>query len=243
MSERGNERYLRQMMIEGFGPEAQRRLAGAAVFIAGAGGLGCSAALYLAAAGVGRIRLADHGAVELGNLNRQVLYTQADIGRPKSAVGAERLAALNPDIEIEARQCTLDAASLPSLAAGCALMIDALDNLSDRYELNKAALAAGIPLVHGAVNGFHGQLMTVLPGRSACLMCLYRGKESAGPVPVIGVAAGTIGLLQATEAIRSICGLGGSLAGRLIVYDGLRTDFERVDIPRDPDCPHCGGLK
>jgi molybdopterin/thiamine biosynthesis adenylyltransferase len=239
---RQNERYLRQIIIEGFGSEAQKKLKQATVFIAGAGGLGCSVSLYLAAAGVGRIRIADHGRIELSNLNRQVLYTDRDIGKPKSVVIAERLSALNPEINIEPARCTLDSATLPSLVANCTFIVDALDNLPTRYALNKAALDAGIPLVHGAVNGFHGQLMTVLPGNSACLMCLYRGKEAAGLVPVIGTAPGTIGSLQATEAIRYITGLGGNFAGKLLVYDGLWTDFERIDIPRDPDCPHCGGM-
>jgi molybdopterin-synthase adenylyltransferase len=240
MDERVSERYQRQLAIDGFGVEAQRKLAGATVLIAGAGGLGCSVALHLAAAGVGRLRIADKGKIERSNLNRQLLYTDRDIGRPKSAVIAERLAAFNPEIEIEPRQCSLEAATLEPLAADCTLIVDALDNLSARYALNRAALAAGIPLVHGAVHGFHGQLMSVLPGKSACLMCLYRGKETAGPVPVIGTASGTVGVLQATEAIRLMIGLGRNLAGRLLVYDGLRSEFEELAIPRDPSCPDCG---
>jgi adenylyltransferase/sulfurtransferase len=132
--------------------------------------------------------------------------------------------------------------NLPGLLEGCDLVIDALDNLPTRYALNAAALGLGLPLFHGAVLGFHGQLMTVIPGEGPCLMCLYRGRVTSGLVPVIGAAPGVIGTLQAMEAIKLLTGLGRPVAGRLLVFDGLEMSFEEVAIDRDPDCPQCRGI-
>jgi molybdopterin-synthase adenylyltransferase len=235
------ERYLRQIAISGFGEEAQERLSKARVVIAGAGGLGCGVSLYLAAAGVGEMRIVDPGEVELSNLNRQVLYTEGDIGAGKAEAAARRIALLNPRARLEPVRAPLEDGTAAGLVRGFDLVIDALDNLPARSAVNHAAVDGGIPIVHGAVGGFHGQVMTVLPGRTACLRCLYRGSEAAPAGPVIGVAAGLIGLLQATEAIKCLTGLGRALAGRLLLCDGLAMSFAEVEIPRDPRCPHCGG--
>jgi adenylyltransferase/sulfurtransferase len=211
------------------------------VFVAGAGGLGCAVCLYLAAAGVGTLRIADHGDVETSNLNRQILYTPADVGKAKTAVMSERLTALNPGVRVDARRVTMDPSSLPGLLQGCALAVDALDSLPARYALNKAAMDARIPLLHGAVHGFGGQALTVIPGETACLMCLYQGAAPAvGAIPVIGTAPGTIGLVEAAEAVKLLTGKGRSLAGRLLLYDGLDMSFTELAIARDPSCPHCG---
>jgi molybdopterin/thiamine biosynthesis adenylyltransferase len=234
------ERYARQLSIDGFGEQAQDKLAQARVFIAGAGGLGCAVSLYLAAAGVGRIRIADHGEVELGNLNRQVLYTGADVGTRKVGAIAARLKGVNPNVAIDPLYVTLSDDNLPSLVQESDLLIDALDNLPTRLSLNKAALLRGVPLVHGAIRGFSGQLMTVIPGKTACLMCLYRDKAAAGTTPVIGVAPGVVGLLEATEAIKLLAGLGRRAAGTLLLFDGLEMSFTELPIERDPRCPHCG---
>lgn len=240
MNDQERERYTRQLSIDGFGEAAQEKLAQARVFIAGAGGLGCAVSMYLAAAGVGRIRIADHGEVELGNLNRQVLYTDADIGARKVGAIAVRLQAVNPNVTIDPRHVTLSDESLPFLVEECDLLIDALDNLPTRLSLNKAALTRGVPLVHGAIRGFSGQLMTVIPRETACLMCLYRDKAAAGPTPVIGVAPGVVGLLEATEAVKILAGLGRRMAGTLLLFDGLEMSFTEIPIERDPRCPHCG---
>ncbi len=234
------ERYDRQLIIDGFGPEAQEALARARVLVAGAGGLGCSAALYLAAAGIGSLRIVDDGAVELGNLNRQVLYTEADIGKPKVKAAGSRLAALNREVSLEASETRMDPDSLPALISGCRLIMDCLDNLPTRLALNREALRQGVPIVHGAVHGFHGQLMVVVPGETACLRCLYQRAQFSGVIPVIGVTPGLIGLLQATEAIKLITGLGRPTKGKLLVYDGLETNLSELAIPRDPDCADCG---
>jgi molybdopterin/thiamine biosynthesis adenylyltransferase len=240
VNDQERERYTRQLSIDGFGEKAQEKLARAQVFIAGAGGLGCAVSLYLAAAGVGRIRIADHGEVELGNLNRQVLYTDADIGARKVGAIAARLQGVNPNVKIDPLHVTLSDDNLPSLVQGCDLIIDALDNLPTRLSLNKAALALGVPFVHGAIRGFSGQLMTVIPRETACLMCLYRDKAAAGTTPVIGVAPGVVGLLEATEAIKLLAGVGRRTAGTLLLFDGLEMSFTELPIQRYPRCPHCG---
>ena len=241
LSESERERYSRQLILEGFGPPAQERLKSARALVAGAGGLGSSVALYLAAAGIGALRFADHGTVELSNLNRQVLYSTGDIGQLKVQRLARNLAALNPGTIVETSPETIREENLPALTEGCDVVIDALDNLPTRYLLNRAALERRLPLVHGAVYGFDGQAMTVLPGRSACLVCLYRSAKAEGVVPVLGTSAAIIGCIEATEVIKFLAGLGELLTDRLLLYDGLAMSFREVAIRRDPDCPHCGG--
>jgi molybdopterin/thiamine biosynthesis adenylyltransferase len=241
LSDSERERFRRQIAIEGFGESGQEKLRAARVFVAGAGGLGCAVAIYLAAAGIGKLRIADRGDVELSNLNRQVAYGDRDIGSGKTERLAAWIADFNPELGVEPLRVDMDQESLPDLVRGCDLIIDALDNLSTRFALNAAALRQKIPLVHGAVLGFCGQLMTVLPGKSACLMCLYRGMATSGTIPVMGVAPGVIGSLQATEAIKLLSGLGRPVTGRLIVFDGLEMSFTELEIPRDPECPQCGG--
>jgi len=208
--------------------------------LGGGGGGGCSAALYLAAAGVGSLRIADHGDVELDNLNRQVLYAERDIGTPKVGAAARMIAGLNPGVRVEPVHAEIDETTLPSLMRGCDLVIDALDNLPTRFCLNRVSQRLGMPIVHGAVRGFAGQVMTIIPGRTACLSCLYRGTVISETTPVIGVSPGVIGLLQATEAIKHLTGLGRPLQGVLLLFDGLEMSFTRLEIRRDPGCPHCG---
>jgi molybdopterin/thiamine biosynthesis adenylyltransferase len=234
------ERYGRQLGIDGFGEKAQEKLSRSVALIAGAGGLGCAASLYLAAAGIGRVRIADHGEVELSNLNRQIAFTEGDIGRPKVEAMAERIAGLNSGVAVEPLRLSLTVENLSSLAKGCHVIVDALDNLPTRYALNKTALMLGIPIIHGAVLGFYGQMMTIVPGRTPCLMCLYRNKTAPHAVPVMGATPGVIGALQAAEAVKVITGLGRQMWGRLLMFDGLSMSFTEVEIPRDPDCPHCG---
>jgi molybdopterin/thiamine biosynthesis adenylyltransferase len=240
LSESERQRYARQLILEGFGPAAQERLKGARAFVAGAGGLGSALGLYLTAAGIGALRFADHGAVELSNLNRQILYATDDVGHPKVERLARSLAALNPGTVIETSADTIREESVPGLLAGCDVVIDALDNLPTRYLLNRAAQAARLPLFHGAVYGFDGQAMTVLPGRSACLMCLYNSAKVEGIVPLIGTSPAVIGCIEATEVIKFLTGMGDLLTDRLLLYDGLAMSFREVAIRRDPGCPHCG---
>ncbi len=235
------ERYDRQIIIPGLGTAGQEKLKKAKVFIAGAGGLGSPVAIYLAAAGIGTLRMADHDTVELSNLNRQVLHWEADLGGKKVASAAAKLKKLNSRVRIETTGETITEANAAALVGDADVIVDAMDNLPTRYILNRAAIQKNIPFCHGAVYGFEGRAMTVIPGRCACLNCLYHG--AAVPrekFPVIGVTPAVIGVIQATEVIKYLTGLGELLAGRLLNYDGLAMKFTEFRVKRDPGCPDCG---
>ena len=234
------ERYLRQIAIEGFGEKGQEALSQARVLVAGAGGLGCAVCTYLAAAGIGTLRVVDRGEVELSNLNRQVLFGTGDIGKAKAPTLEARLRDMNPAVRYEALNKTITEESISGMLDRIDLVVDALDNLPTRYLLNKACLDAGLPLVHGAVHGFQGQAMTVIPKRGPCLMCLFGGIEHTGIIPVIGTAPGIVGCIQATEVIKILTGLGAPLVGRLLLIDGLEMRVTEVEVARNPSCPHCG---
>ena len=236
------ERYDRQIMIRGIGEEGQAKLKRAKVFIAGVGGLGSPVSIYLATAGVGTIRLVDHDRVELSNLNRQVLHWDEDIGKRKADSAIEKLKKINQSIEIETVPEMITEDNISRLVNGCDLIVDAMDNLPARYLLNKAAIDKKIPLFHGAVYGFEGRAMTIIPGKSACLWCLYQGRITKGKIPVIGVAPAVIGCIQATEVIKYIVGIGELLTNKLLIYDGLNLEFTKLTVNPDPNCKHCGHL-
>ncbi len=239
------QRYDRQIRISQIGEEGQKRLKQACITVAGAGGLGSPVAMYLAAAGVGRLKIIDEDTVETGNLNRQILHGQPDVGQPKTESAKETLTRLNPDIRITVKQTRITGDNAASLLAGCHGIVDAMDNLKTRYILNRTAISMDIPFFHGAVNGFEGQAMTVIPGQSACLNCLHREptEKVAAPVtPVIGVTPGIIGTIQATEVIKFLIGRGDLLVNRLIRYDGLAMTFNEFGVRPRPDCGHCGQL-
>jgi adenylyltransferase/sulfurtransferase len=237
------ERYDRQIMIRGFGEEGQEKLKRAKVIIAGSGGLGSPVSIYLAAAGVGTIRIIDHDRVELSNLNRQVLHWGEDVGKRKVDSALEKLERLNQGVKIEATEETITEGNVSQLVAGFDLIVDAMDNLPTRYILNKAALERNIPFFHGAVYGFEGRAMTIIPGETACIMCLYRGFFPREKFPVIGVTPAVIGCIQATEVIKYIVGIGDLLTNRLLTFDGLDMKFTEFRVKRDPSCEHCGHLQ
>ena len=234
------ERYDRQIIIANIGEEGQEKLKRARVFIAGAGGLGSPAAIYLTAAGVGMIRVVDHDRVELSNLNRQVLHWDEDVGKKKAASATEKLKKINHEVKIEAIEETITDANVFQLIAGFDVIVDAMDNLPIRYLLNKAAIEKNIPFFHGAVYGFEGRAMTILPGITACLRCVYRGDLPKEKIPVIGVTPAVIGCIQATEVIKYIVGIGELLKNRLLIYDGLDMKFTAFKVKKDPQCEHCG---
>lgn len=234
------EKYARQIMLKGFGQQGQEKLKKARVFIAGAGGLGSSSATYLAAAGVGTLRIVDHDKVDLSNLNRQVLHWPEDIGKRKVGSAKGKLNQLNPAVAIEAIEEKITEANISRLVAGFDLIVDAMDNLPTRYLLNKVAIEKNIPFFHGAVYGFEGRALTVIPGQTACLRCVYRGAIPEETFPVIGVTPAVIGCIQATEVIKYLVGMGQLLANRLLVYDGLNMKFTEFKVKKDPNCPHCG---
>jgi molybdopterin/thiamine biosynthesis adenylyltransferase len=241
LTEKEKQRYDRQIMIYGFGEAGQEKLKKAKAFIAGAGGLGSPAAIYLAAAGIGTIRIADHDTIELSNLNRQILHWEENINEKKVDSAAVKLRKLNPEITIETIPSTITEANSLKLVGDADLIVDAMDNLPTRYLLNKTAIAKGIPFFHGAVYGFEGRAMTVIPGKTACLNCLYHGAEvPREKFPVIGVTPAVIGCIQATEVIKYLTGLGELLTNRLLNYDALRMQFSEFKVNRDPECAHCG---
>ena len=237
--ERERERYSRQILL--FGEEGQERLKKAKVFIAGAGGLGCPIALYLAVAGIGEIRLVDRDIVDRTNLNRQVLHWESDIGELKARSAEAKLREANPDIRVEALAVTIDETNVRDLVAGADLIVDAMDNFPTRYLLNREALRSGVPLIHGAIRGFDGQATTIIPGRTACLDCIFPEAPPGEVFPVVGTTPGVIGLIQANEAIKYITGTGDLLLNRLLLWDGLSTTLETFAVERRPGCPACGG--
>jgi molybdopterin/thiamine biosynthesis adenylyltransferase len=243
LSQEELEKYDRQIMLYGFGEAGQEKLKKARVFIAGAGGLGSPIAIYLAVAGVGSLRIVDHDKVELSNLNRQVLHWQEDIQKEKIDSAVSKLRKLNPDINIEGSAATITEDNIVRLVADADIIVDAMDNLPARYILNKAAIDKDIPFVHGAVYGFEGRAITVIPGKTACLNCVYHGvavpKEK---FPVIGVTPAVIGCIQATEVIKYFTGMGNLLTNRLLNYDALSMTFTEFTVRRDPDCIHCGNI-
>ena len=234
------ERYDRQILIKEIGQEGQEKLRRSRVVIAGTGGLGSPIAFYLTAAGIGMIRIIDHDQVALSNLNRQILHWEEDVGRKKVDSARAKLRNLNSSVEIQAIAETITEENVSDLVDGCDAIVDAMDNLPTRYVLNRCAIEKNIPFFHGAVNGFEGRVMTVLPGETACLRCMYRGLVPQEKFPVIGVAPAVIGSIQATEVVKYLLGIGKLLTNRLLIYDGLKVTFSEFRLSKNPNCDHCG---
>jgi molybdopterin-synthase adenylyltransferase len=245
LSQEELNRYNRQILIPEIGSEGQERLKKAKVFIAGAGGLGSPVSIYLAVAGIGHIRIADHDVVDPSNLNRQILHWHRDIGRPKVESAWEKLSNLNPDIKIEIISETIDEKNVAAMTDGFDAIVDAMDNFPARYVLNKAAVEKNIAFFHGAVRGLEGRAMTIIPGKTACLRCMYHGIPPAEKFPVLGATPAVIGSIQATEVIKYLTGMGDLLTDRLLIYDGMEMTFKEFKIRKNPECDHCGrkGIK
>lgn len=234
------ERYQRQIILEGFGETGQEKLKKSKVFIAGAGGLGSVIAIYLAAVGVGSLRIADNDVVELSNLNRQILHWYEDIGKPKTEAAKIKLERLNPNVKVEIITGTITEANVIDFIGDAELILDALDNFPTRYILNKAALIRNIPFFHGAIHAFDGVTTTIIPKKTACLRCVFPSPPPSSIIPVIGVTPAIIGSIQATEAIKYVVGIGQLLTNRLLIFDGLSCKFNEVSLKRNPACPDCG---
>jgi len=236
-------RYQRHLSLPGFGPDAQGRLKAGSVLVIGAGGLGCPALLYLAAAGVGRIVLVDPDRVEVSNLQRQVLYTTADAGTLKVEAAARRLRALNPSVAIDARPIRFDRAHALDLVRECDVVLDGSDNFATRYLVNDACVLANRPLVYGAVQGFEGQVSVFNWQGGPTYRCLFPEPPAPGTVPncaeggVLGVLPGLIGTIQAAEVIKLLTGVGEPLSGRLLLWDGLAMTASSVSLRPDPARP------
>lgn len=237
------ERYSRHLALPEVGLAGQERLKRAKVAVVGTGGLGSPLAMYLAAAGVGTIALVDFDAVSASNLQRQILFDAADVGRPKVWQAKARLEALNPHVRVLGHEAALSAANAFALLEGCDVVADATDNFAARYVLNDACRLLGVPLVQASLYRFEGQL-TVFAPDGPCYRCLYPQPPTAAPrcadAGVIGVLGGILGTLQANEVLKLLLGLGESLVGRLLLVEGLGPRFSEIAVPRDPACALCG---
>jgi sulfur-carrier protein adenylyltransferase/sulfurtransferase len=239
------DRYSRHILIPEVGAEGQQKLLDAKVLLLGAGGLGSPTALYLAAAGVGTLGIVDNDVVDLSNLQRQVIHNTERVGVPKVDSAEETIKALNPDVHVEKYNLRLDASNIMDILPGYDVVIDGLDNFPTRYLLNDASVRLQIPVVSAAILGFEGQLSVFSPYEGPCYRCLFPEPPPAELAPscgangVLGVLPGTMGLLQATEAIKLIIGEGEPLIGRLMLYDALAATFQEVKVRRDPECPIC----
>ncbi len=245
LSAEQKQRYSRHLLIPEVGSAGQARLLGSKALLIGAGGLGSPAALYLAAAGVGTIGLVDFDIVDLSNLQRQIVHTTDRIGERKVESAKIAINALNPDVKVVAHEEMLVAANVERIIAGYDVILDGTDTFETRYILNDAAVAAGIPVVHASVFRFEGQLTTFIPYEGPCYRCLYPTPPPPELAPgcsvagVLGVVPGILGLLQTNEALKVLLGIGNTLAGRLVLFDALETEFTELQLRRDPACPVC----
>lgn len=238
-------RYSRHILVPQIGGKGQRKLLSSKVLVVGVGGLGSPAAMYLAASGVGQLGLVDFDAVESSNLHRQPLHHFHQLGKRKVASAAETIAHLNPDVQVVPYDLKLSSENIIDIIGGYDVVLDGSDNFPTRYLVNDACVLAGKPNVYGSIFLFEGQATVFMPGKG-CYRCLYPTPPPPGSVPscqeagVLGVLPGVVGLIQATEAIKLLLGIGESLAGTLLLYDALNMEFQRLKIRRNSACPVCG---
>ncbi|MBF0369542.1 MAG: molybdopterin-synthase adenylyltransferase MoeB [Magnetococcales bacterium] len=246
------DRYSRQILLREIGGVGQEKLLAAKVFLLGAGGLGSPVALYLAAAGVGTLVIADHDRVDLSNLQRQIIHTRQSVGTPKVHSATRAIAALNSDVTVIPREGRVNAENVREWIAECDLVVDGSDNFATRHLINEACLQEKKTLISGAVLGFEGQVATFRHGidaKAPCYACLFPTPPAPGTAPtcstagVLGALPGLVGTIQATETIKEILGIGQSLAGFMLLINALDGIYHRIQIPKNPDCPLCGGKK
>jgi len=244
-SEEQVRRYARHIILPEVGGKGQRKLLDARVLIVGAGGLGSPIALYLAAAGVGTLGIVDFDQVDLSNLQRQIMHHVHDVGRPKVTSAAETVAEINPDAKVVTYPVRLSSDNVIDIIAGYDIVVDGCDNFPTRYLVNDACVWNGKPYVYGSIFRFEGQTSVFYPGKG-CYRCLFPTPPPPGMVPscqeagVLGVLPGVVGVIQATEVVKLILGIGEPLVGRLLLYDALAMEFREVKIRRDENCPVCG---
>jgi molybdopterin/thiamine biosynthesis adenylyltransferase len=239
------DRYSRHIIMDDVGPEGQKRLLNSRALVVGAGGLGSPVIQYLAAAGVGHLTIVDDDVVERSNLQRQIVHGDADIGRPKVDSAAAFVADLNPDITVDTHRTRVTKGNVADIVPGHDVVVDTSDNFPTRYLLNDFCRLEGVPIAHGAIYKFEGQVTTLVP-EGPCYRCLFPEAPEPGTVPdcaatgVLGVLPGTVGCLQATEAVKLLLGVGDPLVGRLLFYDAMDLSFETAPYRRTPECPVCG---
>lgn len=250
MDDRQLLRYSRHLLLDDIGIEGQQRLLDSHALIVGAGGLGSPVALYLASAGVGQITLVDDDTVDLTNLQRQIMHTEARVGQPKVASAEAAIRALNPGVRVRTVAQRADEAQLTELAAAADIVLDCTDNFATRQALNRACVATGRPLVSGAAIGFDGQISVYDPRRAAspCYACVFPPTQAVeearcATMGVFAPLVGIIGTLQASEALKLLCGIGEPLVGRLLMLDARRTEWTELRVPRQADCPVCSATR
>ncbi|HRM54261.1 MAG TPA: HesA/MoeB/ThiF family protein [Ottowia sp.] len=250
MDDRQLLRYSRHLLLDDIGIEGQQRLLDSHALIVGAGGLGSPVALYLASAGVGQITLVDDDTVDLTNLQRQIMHTEARVGQPKVASAEAAIGALNPGVRVRTVAQRADEAQLTELAAAADVVLDCTDNFATRQALNRACVATGRPLVSGAAIGFDGQISVYDPRRAAspCYACVFPPTQAVeearcATMGVFAPLVGIIGTLQASEALKLLCGIGEPLVGRLLMLDARRTEWTELRVPRQADCPVCSATR
>ncbi len=245
-SEEQINRYSRHILLPEVGGKGQKKLSKAKVFIVGAGGLGSPVALYLAAAGVGTLGLIDSDVVDLSNLQRQVLHHTPDVNRPKVTSAKEKILALNPDVKVETYEDRLTSRNALDLISQYDVVIDGVDNFPAKFLINDACFFGKKPLVHGGILKFDGRVFTIIPEQSACYRCIFKEPPPPGKVPscqeagIIGVVAGIIGTIQATEALKLILSIGQPLTNRIMDFNALTTKFREIQTKRNPNCHLCG---
>lgn len=240
------ERYSRHIILPEVGGKGQKKINAAKVFLVGAGGLGSPVGLYLAAAGVGTIGICDADAVDLSNLQRQILHRTEDVNRPKVLSAKRTMEALNPDTKVIPYQTRLTSENILDIIKDYDIVVDGSDNFPTRYLVNDACVLARKPLVSGAVFRFDGQATTIVPYETPCYRCLFETPPPPGMVPscqeagILGSVVGVIGAIQATEVLKLILGKGNGLKGKLLLFDAIEMDFRKVRVRRNPQCPVCG---
>ena len=239
LSERELERYKRQMMMQGWGEETQEKLKNTTVFVAGAGGLGSPVSIYLATAGIGRIRICDFDSPDMTNLNRQILHDHTRVGTNKAISGKQTLEQLNPDIEVTAITDKIVAGNVDELVGDSAIILDCMDNFPTRFVLNDCAIRKGIPMVYGSIYGMDGRLSFIDVPETPCLKCVFEASPPQEVFPVVGATPGVIGSLQCLEAIKYLTGIGTPHRGKLLVWEGMGVSFRSFKTRVNPECPAC----
>ena len=240
------ERYSRHIILPEVGGKGQKKIRESRVLVIGAGGLGSPAAYYLAAAGVGTLGIIDGDVVDLSNLQRQIIHQTPDIGKPKVISAKEKIEALNPDVEVKAYQALLTSQNALDLFREYDVILDGTDNFPAKFLSNDAAVITNKPLVHGGILRFIGQVLSIVPHKSACYRCVFNSPPPQGLIPtcqeagVVGVLAGVIGTIQATEALKLILNIGEPLKDRLMTFDAQKMEFREIRIKKNPKCPVCG---